>query len=211
MMEAGALIEALAGVELPTIGHELEDGFCGPTIQPVGEVRRMAGRARTLELEEPDALAVNAALLALQPGEVLVIRVASGKHAPVGAVTAAAARARGAAGIVVDGPVTDVRVLESGAAELPVWAAGRTARTTKRLGGPVRLDVPVTIGDAVVHPGDVVAGDEHGVLVLRPESTEAETIDRARASDEAEPALLQRIEAGEPLSTLIIHTPLEKQ
>ncbi len=209
MMDPRALIDALADVELPTIGHELEEGFCGPQIQPVGEVRRTAGRARTLDLDEPDALAVNAALLALQPGEVLVIRVASAKHAPVGAVTAAAARARGAAGIVVAGPVTDVRVLASTAAELPVWAAGTTARTTKRLGGPVRLDEPIAVGDAVVHPGDVVAGDEHGVLVLRPGSIDPETLERARASDDAEPALLRRIAEGEPLEALIAHTPRE--
>jgi regulator of RNase E activity RraA len=209
MMTSAALIDALGGVELPTIGHELEDGFCGPGIRPVGEVRRTAGVARTLDLQEPDALAVNAALLALHPGEVLVIRVASGRHAPVGAVTAAAARSRGAAGIVVDGPITDVRALASDAGVLPIWATGTTARTTKRLGGAVRLDVPVAIGDAVVHPGDVVAADEHGVLVLRPEEIDPATFERARASDAAEPELLRRIAAGEPLEALIARTPLE--
>lgn len=210
MMTAGAIVDALARVELPTLGHELDDGFCGPGIRPVGDVRRTAGPARTLDLQEPDALAVNTALLALQPGEMLVIRVASGRHAPVGAVTAAAARARGAAGIVVDGPVTDIRALASSALELPIWASGTTARTTKRLGAPVLLDVPVPIGDAVVRAGDVVAADEHGVLVLRPEETDPATFERARASDDAEPELLRRIAAGEPLEALIAHTPQEK-
>lgn len=208
-MLADALVAALADVELPTLGHTLEDGFCGPGIRPVGEVRRTAGRARTLELVEPDALAVNEALLALEPGEMLVIAVASGVHAPVGAVTAAIAHARGAAGVVVGGPVTDVRVLAASAASLPVWAAGATARTTKRLGRPVRLDVPVMIGDAEVRPGDVVAGDEHGVVVLRPEEIDQRLLDDARASDEAEPALLARIASGEPLDSLIVRAPKE--
>ncbi|WP_026372867.1 RraA family protein [Agrococcus lahaulensis] len=208
-MRSDALVAALADVELPTLGHTLEKGFCGPGIRAVGDVRRTAGIARTLELAEPDALAVNEALLALQPGDMLVIAVASGVHAPVGAVTTAGARAQGAVGIVVDGPVTDVRVLADRARDLPVWSTGTTARTTKRLGRPVRLDVPVSIGDATVRPGDVVAGDEHGVLVLRPEEVEQRLLDEARASDEAEPTLLARIAAGEPLETLIARTPTE--
>ncbi|MCH1881798.1 RraA family protein [Agrococcus sp. ARC_14] len=209
-MEAAALVAALAHVELPTLGHTLEEGFCGPGVRPVGEVRRTAGIARTLDLVEPDALAVNEALLALQPGEMLVIAVGSGVHAPVGAVTSAAARARGAAGIVVGGPVTDVRALAEASADLPVWSTGATARTTKRLGAPVRLDVPVRIGDAEVHPGDVVAGDEHGVLVLRPAAIEQRLLDDARASDEAEPALLASLAAGEPLENLLARAPQEE-
>ena len=208
-MDAAALVAALQHVELPTLGHTLEEGFCGPAIQPVGAVRRTAGVARTLHLVEPDALAVNEALLALQPGEMLVIAVASGVHAPVGAVTAAAARARGAAGIVVGGPVTDVRALAAASVDLPVWSSGITARTTKRLGRPVLLDVPVVIGGAEVRPGDVVAGDEHGVLVLRPESVDRSLLDEARAADAAEPDLLARIAAGAPLDTLIARTTQE--
>lgn len=210
-MQAEALVAALQHVELPTLGHTLEDGFCGPRIMPVGEVQRTAGIARTLDLVEPDALAVNEALLALQSGEMLVIAVASGVHAPVGAVTAAAARARGAVGVVIGGPVTDVRALAAGADRLPVWASGTTARTTKRLGRAVRLDVPVVIGDAMVHTGDVVAGDEHGVLVLRPDEIEQCLLDDARASDDAEHGLLERIAGGEPLENLIARTTKENR
>ena len=197
------LLAAIARVELPTIGHELDDGFCGPSIRPIGTVRRVVGRARTVDLRVPDATSVNEALLSASPGEVLVIQVHSGSHAPVGAVTLAAARAVGIVGIVVDGPITDVRALEAAAGELPVWATGVTARTTKRLHARPRLHAPVTIGDALVSPGDIVAGDEHGVLILAPETITIEQLEAAADSDAAEPGLLERIASGAPLDTLL--------
>lgn len=198
------LLEALTGVEIPTLGHFLEEGFCGPGIAPVGRVGRLAGPARTLDLSVPDAVAVNRALLALTPGDVLVIRVHGGAHAPVGAVTAAAALAQGAAGIVVAGPVTDRHELERLAQALPVYSAGFAQRTTKLTGELEHaLDVPITVGDATVRPGDLILGDEHGILVLPPEGPPAGVLDRALASDAAEPALIERITSGEPLAQIL--------
>ena len=128
------LLEALKRVELPTLGHFLEEGFCEQDLRPVTSGPQLVGRARTLDLTQPDAFAVNRALLVLEPGDVLVIRVAGRGHAPVGAVTAHAAIAQGAAGIVVDGPVTDQAALRELQDQLPVFATGLTARTTKRSG-----------------------------------------------------------------------------
>ncbi|MGX9901472.1 RraA family protein [Arthrobacter sp. SA17] len=79
------------------------------------------------------------------------------RHAPVGAVTAAAAKARGAVGIVVDGAATDLLELRS--AGLPVFARGTSCLTTKRLHGKgSAVNVPVRCGDVTVTPGDWVLG-----------------------------------------------------
>jgi 4-hydroxy-4-methyl-2-oxoglutarate aldolase len=198
------LVEALLHVELPTLGHFLEDGFCDPRLHPIGEVGRMAGRAVTVDLTEPDAIAVNRALVRLQPGGVLVIRVHGGRHASVGAVTAAAAFARGAAGIVVDGPVTDLSALSATAAVLPVFATGATALTTKRLGTALAgIGRPVVIGGVIIAEGDLVAGDENGVVSFRSDALTPEILDAARRSDLAEPELLARIRQGDPLEGLL--------
>ncbi|WP_213018807.1 RraA family protein [Brevibacterium sp. RIT 803] len=199
------VIEALREVELPTLGHFLEDGFCSPRMVPINEGPQMVGRARTLDLREPDALAVNRALHGLNPGDVLVIRVASGIHAPVGAVTAAAAIAKGAAGIVVDGPATDSEVLRIVQDKLPVFATGLIARTTKRTGslGDDALDCEVDIDGVTVKPGDLVLGDRQGVLILPPAGPGSEVLQAALASDRGEPALLARIAAGEDLRELL--------
>ncbi|MFB8189318.1 RraA family protein [Microbacterium sp. NPDC055988] len=201
---ADPLVEALLQVELPTLGHFLEEGFCDPRIRPIGEVGRMAGRAVTVDLTEPDAIAVNRALVRMRPGAVLVIRVQSGRHAPVGAVTATAALARGAAGIVVDGPVTDLSALTATAAALPVFATGTTALTTKRLGTAIAgVGRPVIIGGVSIADGDLVAGDENGVVAFRSDALTPEILDAARRSDQAEPELLARIRRGDPLEDLL--------
>lgn len=207
--EAPAGNEALGGVELPTLGHTLTEGFCGPRIRlinpvPDGAAAQMCGTARTLDLREPDALAVNEAIVSLQAGEVLVIRTADDRRAPIGAVTAHALVAAGAAGVVIDGPVTDLPALQSLASQLPVYASGLTAWTTHKLDvlrGAV--NVPVRVGDAEVRPGHLVAGDAHGVLILPPDGPTPDVLDNARRSDAAEPELLARIAAGEPLENVL--------
>ena len=203
-----ALLDALAGVELPTLGHFLEDGFCDARIRPIGQVGRMAGPAVTVDLTEPDAVAVNHALLSLEPGSVLVIRVRSGRHAPVGAVTTAAAISRGAAGIVVDGPVTDVAALRETADVLPVFASGITALTTKRLGTALDgIGRPVEIGGVTIANGDIVAGDENGVIAMTPDAIEPAIFEAALHSDLVEPELIRRIHRGDPLQQLLALQP----
>lgn len=202
------LLEALKRVELPTLGHFLEEGFCEQDLRPVNSGPQLVGRARTLDLTQPDAFAVNRALLALEPGDVLVIRVAGRGHAPVGAVTAHAAIAQGAAGIVVDGPVTDQAALRELQDQLPVFATGLTARTTKRSGALANepdgaLDRTIEIAGVVVRPGDLVLGDAQGVLILPPEGPGDDVFDAALASDAAEPALVARIASGEPLAAIL--------
>ena len=203
-----ALLDALAGVELPTLGHFLEDGFCDARIRPIGQVSRMAGPAVTVDLTEPDAIAVNHAVLSLEPGSVLVIRVRSGRHAPVGAVTAAAAIIRGAAGIVVDGPVTDAAALRETADVLPVFANGVTALTTKRLGTALDgIGRAVEIGGVTIANGDIVAGDENGVIALTPDAVEPAVFEAALRSDLGEPELIRRIRRGDPLEQLLALQP----
>ncbi len=85
---------------------------------------------------------------------------------------ALAARQRGALGIVVDGVCTDRAELQE--LGLPVFARGTSLLTTKLLGTPDgALNLPVTCGGVVVHPGDLVLADENGVLFLRPSEAAA--------------------------------------
>ena len=204
LVSSAGLLARLAEVSYPTIGHFLEDGFVDPAIQSLLDDVKVAGPAVTVRIVDNDAIAMNRALLELYPGAVLVIDMdGDHRHAPVGAVTAAAAKARGAAGIVVDGRATDLLELRS--TGLPVFARGTSCLTTKRLHGKESsVNVPVLFGGVDVHPGDWVLGDDNGVIVLTQEEATA-VLERALASDAAEPELLARIAAGEPLETLLVH------
>lgn len=189
---AGTLLADLMAVELPTLGHFLEDGFCDPGVRSLGAAGKAVGPARTVRVADADALAVNDALDRLRPGEVLVVDMAGDhRHACIGAVTATTALARGAAGVVVDGVVTDLADLT--AIGVPVWARGTTCLTTKRTASAgSAMDVPVTVGGVEVVPGQVVCADGNGVLVVD-EAAVAPVIADALRSDADEPGLRRRI------------------
>ena len=186
-----ALSGGLAAVSYPTIGHFLEDGFVDPAIRSLLDGVKVAGPAVTVRIADCDAYAMNRALLELYPGAVLVVDMSGDhRHAPVAA-----------AGVVVDGVATDI--LELRATGLPVFARGTSCLTTKRVrSGGSAVNVPVQCGGIRVRPGDWVLGDDNGVIFLSPESA-AEVLGRALASDAAEPALLARIAAGEPLESVL--------
>ncbi len=196
------LLQDLSDVSYPTIGHFLEDGFVSPVIQSLLDNVKIAGPAVTVRIADHDAIAMNHALLALRPGDVLVVDMGGDhQHAPVGAVTAAAALAQGAAGVVVDGVATDV--LELRETGLPVFARGTSCLTTKRLYGTgSAVNVPVRCGGVQVSPGDLVLGDDNGLVILSPEAAR-DVLGKVLASDAAEPAILARITSGEPLASIL--------
>ncbi|MGX0891524.1 4-hydroxy-4-methyl-2-oxoglutarate aldolase [Pseudomonas sp. ADAK2 TE3594] len=201
-MDESQLIEQLKAVSFPTLGHFLEEGFADSQLRAMVPNVRLVGRALTLKLVGADAIAVNQALALIQPGDVLVIDTdGDWQHAPVGAVTSCAASCAGAVGIVVDGAVTDL--LELREAGLPVFARGTSLLTTKLHGrGDSQINQPIHCAGVTVHPGDLVLADDNGVLFLDP-VTAQNVIERALASDRAEPCLLERLRAGEPVSQVL--------
>ncbi|MEA5455764.1 RraA family protein [Sinomonas sp. JGH33] len=205
-MSRGELLARLRAVSIPTLGHFLEDGFLAPEIRRLAGSGTLAGVARTVRISEQDATAMNRAILRVEPGEVLVVSMSGDiRHAPLGAVTAAALFARGAAGVVVDGAVTDLGDLR--ASGLSVYARGTSCLTTKRrFGDESELGVPVECGGVLIRDGDLVLGDDNGVVALTAEAASA-VVGLAEASDAAEPALLARIRAGEPLANLLALGP----
>lgn len=190
------LLEKLQRVSFATLGHVLEEGFVDAQVTSLLSGVKLVGRARTVSVFDSDAIAINQALAGLMPGDVLVIDMQGDRrHACVGTVTACAAQARGAVGIVIDGMATDVVELRQ--AGLPVFARGTSLLTTKLRGnGQSVIDGPVGIGGVQVQPGDWVLGDDNGLLITRGDVL-AEIIDQALASDIAEPLLLERLQAGE--------------
>ncbi|GBQ67920.1 demethylmenaquinone methyltransferase [Ameyamaea chiangmaiensis NBRC 103196] len=167
------VLEILSGVETATIGHWRHMGFCNRRIQPLLRGRRVVGTAVTLAIPGPDSTLLHHASGLLRPGDILLVdRLGDDRHACWGGGVTAAVKASGAAAGVVDGPVTDQAEIEE--SDLPMWAAGVAPITTRiyDLGG--RMNVPVSIGGAVVQPGDYVLADESGVLVLPPAEAEAE-------------------------------------
>lgn len=155
---------------------------------------RAAGPARTALCGAADNLTAHRALERLEPGDVLVLAVFEPRSvAVIGELIAIQAKARGAAGILVDGPARDVDALV--ALGLPVWARSISAAgPAKRVRG--ELDVPVELGGVRIAPRDVVILDGDGVVVV-PEIRRAKVLAAAEARAATERGLMPRLEAGE--------------
>ncbi|MCB1749813.1 MAG: RraA family protein [Gammaproteobacteria bacterium] len=171
---------------------------CDPGLRLVATGLKLVGIARTVRVDE-DFLAVIQALDEAAPGEVLVVDTGGSKRAVVGELFSIEARRRGLAGIVVDGLVRDTRTIAG--LDLPVWARGSCpcSGTTRR---PAETQVPVRCGGVPVNPGDVLVGDDDGIVVAT--SAEfAQLVEGAREIERKEAILRQRMAAGEGLVSML--------
>ncbi|WP_129794570.1 RraA family protein [Sphingosinicella sp. CPCC 101087] len=162
-------------------------------LRPFHKGGMMIGRALTVRTRAGDNLVVHEALERIIPGDVLVVDGGGDEsRALVGEIIVAIARARGAAGIVIDGAIRDVR--EIGAGEFPCFARSVTHAGPYK-DGPGEIGVPVNIGGMVVQPGDVVVGDEDGVVAF-PESLVDRLLDAVNAQLAREAEILRSIAEG---------------
>jgi 4-hydroxy-4-methyl-2-oxoglutarate aldolase len=161
---------------------------------------RMAGPAFTV-LAEDDHVPVMSALAAAAPGDVLVIATNGGSRAVFGELFATEARRRGLAGIVADGLCRDLRGLRRIA--LPVFARGTTPRSGATV-SRAALGETITCGGVEVSPGDIVFGDDDGVLIATAERIVA-ALQTAELIGRSERAILAAQARGEPLHGLTNH------
>ncbi|HEY5847940.1 MAG TPA: RraA family protein [Microlunatus sp.] len=192
--ESVDLLQRLAAIDTTS----LKDAGPGlrvlPTaLRPIRTGVRLLGRALTVDARE-DLMPVLAGLAQSGPGDVLVI-AGHPDHAVAGELFATEALRRGVAGIVIDGRCRDSRVLAR--MNLPVFARGVAPSACPARAVPV-IQVPLVIGDVVVRPGDLVLGDDDGIVVAT-EAEVLEAIDGAEAIQQREGALRAAIEGGESL------------
>jgi 4-hydroxy-4-methyl-2-oxoglutarate aldolase len=154
---------------------------------------RVAGPARTVRCGQVDNLMVHAALARMQPGEVLVLTLPVPEPvALVGDLLATQAKVHGAAAILVDAAVRDVEELvELG---LPIWARYVRIRGAEKA-TVGELDVPVAVGGAMIHPGDIVILDADGAAVVEHERID-EVLEASLAREEAERVKRSKLKDG---------------
>jgi regulator of RNase E activity RraA len=122
---------------------------------------------------------------------------ATGRIAPWGELLTTAARVRGAAGCVTDGLVRDVRAIRRQG--FPVFHGGIGPLDSKGRGEVAAIDVPIECAGVVVNPGDLVAGDADGVVVV-PQHAVPATLRQALGKVEGEDRTRAELEAGASLA-----------
>lgn len=136
----------------------------GARLRPMHRQGRMAGPAFTVKTRPGDNLMIHKALWTAAPGDVIVVDGGGDlTNALVGEIMVGAAVRRGLAGIVIDGAIRDAQALREG--DFPVFAAGVTHRGPYK-DGPGEINVPVAIDGMVIEPGDLVIGDDDGLLCV---------------------------------------------
>ena len=140
-------------------------------IRPLTRAVRFCGVALTVRTRARDNLAPYAAIGFAKPGDVLVVAADGYEESSVaGDILLGMARNAGVVALVTDGMARDVEGLNE--VGIPVFARGLTPNAPHR-DGPGTIGEPITLGGAIVHPGDIVVGDENGVVVVAREAAAA--------------------------------------
>lgn len=138
------------------------------------------------------------AIESVPPGHVLVLdcrretRVASG-----GQILTTRLQVRGAAGLVSDGPVRDSGAIAQ--MDFPVFCAGGSAPLNLLQHHAIDLNVPIGCGGVAVYPGDVIVGDDEGVVVIPQHLADEIAVD-AVEQEKMEVFILERVQQGAKLA-----------
>jgi RraA family protein len=191
---SGDLLTAFRTVPTAIISDNMNRLFAGgPELRPVHRQGALCGAALTVRTRPGDNLMVHKALDIAQPGDVIVVDAGGDTtNAIIGEIMWSYAKSRGLAGFVIDGSVRDTAVLAAG--DLPVYARGATHRGPYK-DGPGEIGVPVSVGGMTVSPGDIIVGDEDGILAI-PQAEARAILELAQAQQAREGAILRSIADG---------------
>lgn len=154
---------------------------------------RLVGAALTVKTRPGDNLMVHKAIDLAEPGDVIVVDAGGDlTNSIVGEIMLRLAQKRGVAGFVIDGAIRDTAAFRDDT--FPVYARGVTHRGPYK-DGPGEINVPVSVGGMIVHPGDIIVGDEDGLVAVPLQ--EAETLlTLIRKQQTNEEAILASIQDG---------------
>lgn len=176
-------------------------------LRPVTVLKPIAGRAITAKLEAgppPGGAGRHLGTAAIEaggPDDVIVMEQRTGLDAAAwGGILSRAARHRGIAGTIVEGPARDIE--EAAALGYAVYARTTTARTARGRIHEASFQVPVRLGDAELKPGDYVAADRSGAVVIAADDI-ARVLDKAEEIARKSEAMAAAVDAGDPVSEVM--------
>ena len=194
-----AVVAAYSELDVATV-HEARDkqGAMSAAIKPLYAGMRVCGTALTVRCQPGDNLMLHKAIDIVSPGEIIVADVSGWEGGPWGDLMSVMAKARGCAGLVIDGFARDGQTIREHGFD--VFARGLSVNGTFKedLG---LVNHTISCGGVVVEPGDLVLGDDDGVCVV-PKAEAQDVLARAVARVDDERAVRARFAKGETLWSL---------
>lgn len=175
-------------------------------ISAVNKVR-VLGSAYTVRVQGGDNLMFYYVLDQAKPGDVIVVDGGGyTERALCGEIMAEYAKVRGLVGLVVYGAIRDKKELEQ--MDFPVFACATTPNGPYK-NGPGEINVPINIGGRVICPGDIIVGDESGLISIKPKDVN-EILAKAQVIIDKEAQMLAEIRTQKKLNLDWLYSKLQE-
>ncbi|HSB04660.1 MAG TPA: 4-carboxy-4-hydroxy-2-oxoadipate aldolase/oxaloacetate decarboxylase [Thermodesulfobacteriota bacterium] len=168
-------------------------GAVNPAVKPIARGVRICGPVFTIQCHPGDNLMLHKALERAQPGDVLVASVGDYYDAGYwGGLMATSGMAKELGGLAIDGCIRDSEeIIEMG---FPIFCRGFCIwGTTKAVLG--LINHPIIFGGVLVNPGDLILGDDDGIVVVNRKECEA-VLDKSIKRIKAEQMKAGQLKAG---------------
>jgi RraA family protein len=187
------LIEKFRDLPVANLGDNMNRIACLEMgIKPYS-TPKLLGCAFTVKAPEGDNLMFHKALDLAQEGDVLIIAGGgSTTRSYCGEMMMQYAKYKKLGGVIVDGCIRDAEGIRN--LEFPVYAKGVQPNGPYK-NGPGEINVPVSCGGQVIFPGDIIVGDEDGIIVIRPDEAE-EVAKKTMELNEKEAIGIENIKLG---------------
>ncbi len=201
-----SLVEAFRGMPVANIADCMNRMSCmDSSLFPMNGAP-LLGTALTVKATGGDNLLFHKALDLAKPGDVIVLAGGGNTLRSYGGeIMVRYAMAKGIAGFVIDGCMRDRGGI--GALDFPVYCIGITPNGPYK-NGPGEINYPVACAGQVVNPGDIIVGDDDGVVVIRPDEAEALAA-KVRGVMESEAKQMADIASGKGLNRAWIEDKLK--
>lgn len=203
------LIEKFKNIPTPILSDVMGRYRCmDNSIRPVYESARIVGTALTVKTYPSDNLMIHAGVKLAEPGDVLVVDAGGFTNAGLwGELLTLAAQMREIKGLVIDGGIRDCKEIEE--MDFPVFSKGINARGGYK-NNPGSINCTISCGGISVNPGDIIVGDENGVVVV-PLENAYQVYEKAIDKLKAEEVIREKMNEGiELFDILNLKEQLEK-
>lgn len=187
------LVEAFKNIPVANIADNMNRSYCiGRKIRPYNTTP-LLGCAFTVKTRPGDNLLLHKAIDLANPGDVIVVDgQGDTTNALIGELMITWAQLRGVGGFIIDGAIRDAGVIKQ--MSIPVYAAGVTPAGPYK-DGPGEINIPIACEGVTFKPGDILVGDEDGVVVINPKDA-PEILQKARKTVEKEAKVMAAIKNG---------------